>query len=221
MTAEKLKSLLEAGAITQEEFDAITAAISEPAPELVPDPEPKPGIDDSELERIIQAKVDKITAKLGKEKSELQKQLEKLKKDKLTDEERAALEMSEREAELAEREKALAEKENRLYAIKAIKAAGLDDGSDKSLELVEFVLADDEAAIDARVKAFGELVKKFASGEIDRKFKDSGRNPAGGAKAKPGSNPYAKESYNLTEQMRLEVEDPELAKSLKASAGIK
>ena len=169
MTAEKLKSLLEAGAITQEEFDAMTAAISEPAPEPAPGLERGTGIDDSELERIIQAKVDKITAKLGKEKSELQKQLEKLKKDKLT----------------------------------------------------EFVLADDEAAIDARVKAFGELVKKFASGEIDRKFKDSGRNPAGGAKAKPGSNPYAKESYNLTEQMRLEVEDPELAKSLKASAGIK
>ena len=38
---------------------------------------------------------------------------------------------------------------------------------------------------------------------------------AGGGK----DNPWSKENWNLTKQMELEINDPELAKSLKASAG--
>ena len=36
----------------------------------------------------------------------------------------------------------------------------------------------------------------------------------------PGvANPYKKETFNLTEAMRLEAENPDLAKALKAEAG--
>ena len=132
----------------------------------------------------------------------------------------AELERQEREDALAERERALQEKENRLYAIKAIKAAGLDDGSDRALELVEFVLGGTEADIDLKVKAFGSLVKKFVKAEVDKTFKEHGRNPEQGAGA-GDKNPWAKETYNITQQMNLELTNPELAKQLKAAAGMK
>ena len=44
---------------------------------------------------------------------------------------------------------------------------------------------------------------------------DAGKGGAGGGK----DNPWSKENWNLTKQMELEINDPELAKSLKASAG--
>lgn len=221
MTKEKLDALLESGSITQDEYNELMEKYGLNEPEPTPEPEPKPNNDDldEKLERIIQSKVDKITSKLGKENADLKKKLDKLQKAKLTDDELKQLEITEKENEIAERERALLEKENRLYAIKAIKAAGLDDGGEKSLELVEFVISDDTEVIDSRVKAFGDLVKKFVKSEVDRTFKENGRNPNGGGKTSTGVNPYAKETFNLTEQMRLEVENPELAKTLKASAG--
>lgn len=131
----------------------------------------------ADLDKLVQARADKLTAEMGKKNAALQKELDKLKKEKMTADELKQLEMSEKEKELAEREKMLLDKENRLLAIKAIKAAGLDDGSDKALELVDFVIGDNEDAINNKVKAFGELVKKFVAAEVDKTFKKNGRNP--------------------------------------------
>ncbi len=224
MTKEKLDALLSSGAITQEEYDEMLKSIGGVGDGLQEEKKDgeekvKSEFDEDALERLVQAKVDKITSKLGKEKADLQKKLDAVKKEKLSDAERAELERKEKEDELAEREKALTEKENRLYAIKAIKAAGLDDGSDKSLELVDFVMSEDEEAIDSKIKAFAGLVKKFVQAEIDKTFRDNGRTPAKGSGTDATQNPYAKDTFNLTEQMRLEVENPELAKTLKAAAG--
>lgn len=224
MTKEKLDALLSSGAITQEEYDEMLKSIGGVGDGLQEEKKDgeekvKSEIEEEALERLIQAKVDKITSKLGKEKADLQKKLDVMKKEKLSDAERAELERKEKEDELAERERALTEKENRLYAIKAIKAAGLDDGSDKSLELVDFVMSEDEETIDSKIKAFAGLVKKFVQAEIDKTFRDNGRTPAKGSGTGATQNPYAKDTFNLTEQMRLEVENPELAKTLKAAGG--
>lgn len=222
MTKEKLDTLLANGAITQEEYDGLVQSIQQPAepPEDEPQPEAL-SINEEQLEKMIQSKVDKITSKLGKEKADLQKQLEKLKKERLSADEIKQMELSEKTKEIEERELRLKEQENRLYAIKAIKAAGLDDGSDKSLALVDFVLGGDEADIDEKVKAFSALVKSFVKTEVDKTFKSNGREPANGSGGSGGVNPYAEGSYNLTQQMKLEVENPELAKTLKAAAGVK
>lgn len=207
MDKEKLDALLTSGAITQEEYEVLTAgATSEEEP-----PTDAP-------EKRIQQQVEKLTAKLGKEKVALQQQVERLKKEKLTDGERHELEQQEREAALAERERALLEKENRLYAIRAIKAAGLDDGGDTSLELVDFVLASDEKAIDSKVKAFGSLISKLVKAEVDRTFKAGGREPQRGGSGGVERNPYSKAAFNLTEQMKLESENPKEAARLKTAA---
>jgi hypothetical protein len=229
MSIDELKALLEAGNITKEQFLAMAKAIDPNYTEE--DPETNAGEGGSgeggdpgtepDLEKLVQRAVDRATNKLGNENKKLRQQLEALKKSKLTEAEAAELDRQEREEALAERERALQEKENRLYAIKAIQKAGLNDGSDNALELVEFVLGADEAAIDAKVKAFGGLVKKFVKAEVDKTFKQHGRDPGQGGGGAGGNNPWMKESYNITQQMLLENTNPELAKQLKAAAGIK
>lgn len=137
----------------------------------------------NDLEALIQRAVDRATNKLGNDNKKLREENEKLKKAKLSDDELKQLEFQEKEKEIAERERQLQEKENRLYAIKAIKEIGLDDGSDASLALVDFVMANDENAIKDRVKSFDALVKRFVQAQVDKTFKSVGRTPGKGASA--------------------------------------
>lgn len=226
MTLEKLKALLEAGSITQEEFDEMAKNVKEPEP--TPDPEPSPDeepkqepIDYDKLDKIIQSRVDKQMAAERKKNADLEKKLKNLQQAKLTDEELKNIEIEEKEKAIAEREKAITDKENRLFAVKAIKEAGLDDGSDVSLSLVDFVMGEDENEIKTKVKAFKELFDKAVTAEVNKRFKDNGYTPKKGESLNGGVNPYTKEQFNLTEQMKLENTSPELAAQLKAAAGVK
>lgn len=231
MNLEQLKKMLQEGKITQEAFDYLSKNFlsdddgddgdkPKGGDDKKDDKEPNGDDDDDALERKIQSIVDRATNKLGNENKRLKEQLEKMKKEKMTDDERKEYEFAEKEKEIQERESRLKAQENRLYAIKAIKKAGLDDGSDASLDLVDFVVADDEEGIDKRVKAFNNLVKKFVQAEVERTFKKNGGKPAKGGETGGEDNPYAKETFNLTKQMRLEMENPELAKRLRDQAGM-
>ena len=144
-----------------------------------------------DFEKLIQKAVDRATNKLGNENKKLREQLETIKKEKLTDEELKKLELKNKEADIADREAKLAEKENRLFAIKAIKEAGLDDGSDTSLELVDFVMSDDEDTTRARVKVFSQLVNKIVSAKVAETFKNNGRNPEKGGTGEANNNSLA------------------------------
>ena len=222
MSIDELKALLAEGKITKEQFLGMARAI-DPNYTEEPAPAPQDGEEESatemDIEKIIQTAVDRATNKLGNENKKLRQQIETIKKTQLTEAQAAELERKQREDDLAEREKALQDEKNRWYAIKAIKAAGLDDGSDKALELVDFVIAGEEAEIDARVKAFGGLVKKFVKDEVDKTFKQNGRTPEQGG-ASGEVNPWKKETRNITQQMTIEATNPELAKQLKAAAGV-
>lgn len=229
MTLEKLKKLLADGTITQEEFDELAKNVKdEPAPE--DDPKPKPddsdqpkndGVDYDKLDKIIQARVDKEMAAERKKTAEYKKKLDRLQQEKFTDEELKKIELENKENEIAEREKAIADKENRLFAVKAIKEAGLDDGSDTALSLVDFVMGTDETEITSKVKAFKELFDKTVTAEVNKRFKEAGYIPKKGETLNNGVNPYTKEQFNLTEQMKLESTNPELAAQLRAAAGVK
>lgn len=129
------------------------------------------------IEELIQRAVDRATNKLGNENKKLRESNEKLKNENLTAEQRKQFELQEKEKDIADREAKLQEKENRDYALKAIKEAGLDDGGTRSLELIDFVVCDNEADTLSRVKLFGELVDKFVKAEVDKTFKMNGRNP--------------------------------------------
>lgn len=134
----------------------------------------------ADIEKMIQRAVDRATNKLGNENKKLRSDLETERKKNLSDKELKELELQEKEKEIADREKALAEKENRLIAIKAIKEAGLDDGSDASLAIVDFVMAEDEDGIKERVKTFQALVDRIVKAKVDGVFKSSGRTPGVG-----------------------------------------
>lgn len=226
MSIDELKALLDAGTITKEQFEAMAKALD---PNYTTEPEQPPQNDDDQtekaapeldIEKMIQRAVDRATNKLGNDNKKLREQLESLRKAKLTAEEQAELDRKQQADELAEERRAFQDEKNRWYAIRAIKKAGLDDGSDNSLELVDFVIGADEADIDAKVKAFGGLVKKFVKAEVDKTFRTNGRNPEQGTGA-GDKNPWTKEAYNITQQMQLELTNPELAKQMKAAAGIK
>lgn len=143
------------------------------------------------LEELIQRAVDRATNKLGNENKKLRGQIDELKKANLSESELKQLAIEEKEKEIAEREKQIQERENRLIAIKAIKEIGLDDGSDASLALVDFVMAEDEDGIKARVKSFNDLVKRFVQSEVDKTFRANGRTPAKGSTSAPNGDDKA------------------------------
>ena len=108
-----------------------------------------------------------------------------------------------------------------MFALKQIKKIGLDSGDETAISIVDLVMGDDEETIIENVGTLKKLVDTLVAHEVDKAFKSGGRTPAkgkgGGASQ---NNPYAKDSYNLTEQMRLEGENPELAAQFKAEAGV-
>lgn len=109
--------------------------------------------------------------------------------------------IADREKAFEEKEKALAEKENRLIAIKAIKGAGLDDGSETALSLVDFVIAGDnvtEDSINEKVTALKTYVDKHIAVEVDKIFKANGRTPSGTTNGASGdSDQSLKEAFGL------------------------
>ena len=136
------------------------------------------------IEQLIQSAVDRATQKLGTANKELREQLENLQKEKLSADELKEMTIKQKENDIAKREAALKDKENRLFAIKAIKEAGLDDGSDLSLQLVDLVMGEDEKTITTKTKVFSTLVKKIVDAEVSKTFKENGRNPDKGASDK-------------------------------------
>jgi len=140
-------------------------------------PEEKPENDTSRIDKLIEEAVKRQTKKMSDENRRLAKTLEKLQKEKLSEDELKQLKIDNKMAEIAEREKQITKQENGLYAIKAIKAVGLDDGSENSLELIDFVMCDTKEEIDNRAKTFSALVNKLVKADVDRKFKESGRVP--------------------------------------------
>ncbi len=229
MKLSKLKELLKSGAVTQEEYDEMAktaeddtkAGPPEDDPEVDPPEDDPPGDDDldAKITKAVQTAVARVANKLGNENKKLKGELEKERKKNLSADELKQLELQEKEQELAQKEQEIREKENRMYAIKALKKAELDDGSEETLDLVAFVLGEDETAIDVKVKALQKFAQRVAKNTTDGIYKANGRTPGRGNAGGGQDNPWSKDSWNLTKQMDLEINNPELAKTLKAGAG--
>lgn len=217
MTLEELKKQLEEGKLTQEQFDEMVRILGL---ELNPDPDPEPQLEQDDIDKLIEKAVDRATNKLGNENKALREKLEKLKKTKLSAEEIAEEERREKETALAEREAAVKAAENRMFALKQIKKIGLDSGDETAIQIVDLVMGEDEDAISENVSALKKLVDSLVAVEVDKAFKSTGRVPGKGKSGGTQNNPFSKDTYNLTEQMRLLQETPELAEQLKMEAGV-
>ena len=139
---------------------------------------------EQELEKIIQSRVDKITAKLGKEKADAEAALEQMKKDKMSADELAKYELEQEKKSLAEREKALTDKSNRLLAINELTKVELYDGGETGTALLNMVVngVKEESQIAENVKALKSVIDKLVSAQVQKTFKDNGRVPNGGGK---------------------------------------
>lgn len=225
MNLEKLKAMLDSGEINQEQFESMKKLFGIKEPETDPgtDPgaEPKNDPPKDDLEKLIQRAVDRATNKLGNENKTLREQLEKIKNEKLTDDEKKRMEAEAKEKELLEREADVKAAENKILAIKAIKKAGLDDGSEMAMEIIEMVKGSDEESIERNVSALKSLVDRLVKAEVEKTFKGAGRTPDPGTGSSGEENPYMAKTFNLTRQMELESSNPELAKKYKLAAGIK
>lgn len=217
MTLEELKKQLEEGKLTQEQFDEMVRILGL---ELNPDPDPEPQPEQDDIDKRIEKAVDRATNKLGNENKALREKLEKLKKTKLSAEEIAEEERREKETALAEREAAVKAAENRMFALKQIKKIGLDSGDETAIQIVDLVMGEDEDAISENVSALKKLVDSLVAVEVDKAFKSTGRVPGKGKSGGTQNNPFSKDTYNLTEQMRLLQENPELAEQLKMEARV-
>lgn len=216
MNLEKLKQLLESGAITQEEYDALAKAVSPPEPQLEtpkqeappkeesPEPAPPP-TDTRQAEEIKQLRV----------------QLDKLKKEKLTESERRALEMEEKERQLQEKEADLKNRENREQALRSLKKAGLDEPEDKDLVALDFIMGDSPQEIETKVKRFQEYLAARDKRMVNKIYGETGRAPQSGTGGGATTNPYAKETWNFTQQNDLELTSPQEAARFRAQAGIR
>ena len=217
MTLEELKKQLEEGKLTQEQFDEMVRILGL---ELNPDPDPEPQPEQDDIDKLIEKAVDRATNKLGNENKALREKLEKLKKTKLSAEEIAEEERREKETALAEREAAVKAAENRMFALKQIKKTGLDSGDETAIQIVDLVMGEDEDAISENVSALKKLVDSLVAVVVYKAFKSTGRVPGKGKSGGTQNNPFSKDTYNLTEQMRLLQENPELAEQLKMEAGV-
>lgn len=221
MTLEKLKKMLEAGTIDQDDYKDM---LEKYGLKDEPEEDPLKDLTDAQkaaIQKMIQSERDRATNKLGNDKKteieDLKKQLEDLKKEKLTDSERAEMDRKNREAELEKKEKAFQLAQNKYTATQALKEAGLDNGE----EIVTLVLGDSEETTKSNVTALAALVDRLVKAKVDAKFKEAGREPGKGGGGAPADNPWAEGHVNYTKQMEIEAADPERAKQLKLAAGIK
>lgn len=215
---DKLKKLLEAGVLTQEQYSEL---ISEETADNGNDQSNDSEESAEEVKKLAQSIADKATAGLGKENEKLKKELDKLKKQNLTAEQLKKVEAEEKEALLAERERKVIMAENKLYAIEELKEIGLDDGSKNSLGLIDIVMDENREAIKEKIRTVNSIIKAKVKAEVEKVFKENSNAPGKASGGVGTVNPYAKETFNLTEQMRLEIEKPEYAKQLRALAEAK
>lgn len=228
MTLEKLKELLESGVITQEEFDDMAKNIepasnpnADPEPPVDPEPTKDPEPDDSALKKARQAEIDRLMAKERKEKAELKRKLERLEKKILNDEELKQEEFERQQQELEEQRKELMFEKNKMYAVKSMKKAEISDSEEAMLLMEKLVIAcEDETDIDDMVALLKSWKEKDVKTEVDKRFKENGYAPKKSDALNNGVNPFKKETFNLTEQIRITNENPELAAKLKAAAGV-
>ena len=194
MTLDKLKKMLEDGAINQAEFDEMVDKLGLKAEEDEDDKgEEKKDDKTKSLEALIQSAVDRATNKLGNENKTLRKQLEDLRKEKLSDDEIKRLELEEKEKALEAKDKEIKAKELRMFASNAIRDAGLDDGSDTARSLVDILIGEDEDSITAKVQSFKTLLNKSVESQVTQRFKDSGRDMKKGGSTDTSDSDESKE----------------------------
>jgi hypothetical protein len=111
------------------------------------------------------------------------------------------------------------ERQTRIRAELMNKATTLATQKGLPVELVSYFVGQDEEATTNNLTALESIWQQHLQKAVEEKFKESGRSPNQGGGGPGGqTNPWKKETFNLTEQGRLLRDNPELARQLMAQA---
>lgn len=161
-----------------------------------------------EVDALLQKETDRrVTSALKKaEEKNRAKVREAEKLSAMNAQEKYAYELEQREQAIAEKERALALAENKNEAAKILEDKGL------SLQLVDFVVAEDAETMNENIKLLDKAFKASVKAEVEKRLGTS--TPK---KNLPPDDVITKDSFNkmtLNEQAELYANNPELYKQL-------
>lgn len=209
MTLEEIKKFLEENKDTEEVKDYL-AGLAKPTPEGV-----TAFLDTAEGKKLLQPRLDQHFTKgleTWKEKT-LPTLLDDEIKKKFPGETEEQKRLRKLEEELA------LERQARVKSELVNKATTLATQKGLPVEIIGYFVGQDEDTTVNNLTALESIWQQALEKAVEAKFKDSGRSPNPGSPGGPGqTNPWKKETFNLTEQGRLLRENPELAKQMMAQA---
>ena len=209
MTLEEIKAYLEANKDT-EEVKVYLAGLSKPTPEGV-----TAFLSTEDGKKLLQPKLDAHFTKgleTWKEKT-LPTLLDEEIKKKFPGETEEQKRLRNLEDELAK------ERQARVKSELVNKATTLATQKGLPVELVSYFVGQDEDSTVNNLTAVENIFQNHIQKAVEEKFKESGRAPNPGASGGTGqTNPWKKETFNLTEQGRLIRDNPELARQMMAQA---
>ncbi|GIO18150.1 hypothetical protein J18TS1_12500 [Oceanobacillus oncorhynchi subsp. incaldanensis] len=171
----------------------------------------------SELDSAVSKAVDKALAnkqkEFEKEKERIEEQARQQGEEyaKLTKQQKEDAEYKNRLEKLEARERELNQKQLRSEVQSDLKDNGLPDDFAEPLIALE-----DNDKIKESIENIKKAFDSAVNDAVKEKLRQGTPKQTGGAQG--GSNPFAKETFNLTEQARLYREEPEKYKQLKAQA---
>lgn len=173
------------------------------------------------IRKIIQSEVDKVRGKYSLELKKKEEELKKVRAEHLTAEEITKLELEEQRKELEEQRRAFTLEKNKNFAKDTLAKSKLCSDAEKTLKLVDLVMGDSEEEIETKIKYVSDVIEEIVNSRVDETFKSSGRQVTkSSGNAGSLNNPWAKDSMNLTEQMKIQINNPELAKQLMTQANL-
>lgn len=105
----------------------------------------------------------------------------------------------------------------------ALRTFALSKLSEKKLptDLIDHLIGDDEQTTTTILQTFEKALDNYKKSVVDEILKEHGREPKESRPDLHTHNPWKKENWNLTEQMKITKTNPELAKTLAKEAGVK
>ena len=147
--------------------------IAQQPEELVPDAQENQTVLTEQVNTAVQEQMAQYAVILD----ELKRQTEAKKLEQMTPEERFAYEKATFEAEMAAKQAELTDKANRIYAAGKVSEYGFPQ--EYAGQIIEMIMADDEAEIDEKAAGLRRLVDAISKSDIEAKFKSAGYTPKG------------------------------------------
>jgi hypothetical protein len=197
MNLEQLQAMLQAGEITQEEFDAKVKELG--LDDDNSNKQENKGLTEEDIQKLIQSATDKVRSEYSKKLKDIQTQYDSLKNEKLTDEEKFQLEKQKHDEE-----KRAFEKQKLDYDFTRHLAT-----EKLPVELNDFIPGSDIEKKKEKLNSLKSIIDIFVEEKVKEKFNSQGVDFND---TKKGSAPKTWEQMTLDEKIKFANEFPEEAR---------